>query len=323
MSGDPAIVVVGAGTGGIAAANELRSAGIEDFVVLEKGVEARDAAARKSRPWPFGRRPGFRDPLRRTTDRHESTSHVRPRSEVTDLDFDDEADRWEVRTTDGRLRPRVVVLTSGALRDVPRIAGVGRRTIQDVRGEAFLGVALHGFPNLFLITGGGQGISVVSAQARYIRQCVERMRSTASTRIEVRAATQHEFTRRVRAGAAPSRRALRRPGPHHFDLTVPAEREPAHEYSGPALLDAPGAEMPVTVALTGHPDPIDGRYHWYGRVSAANGDDLPDPRRGQVHLTLPGGTPAAGTLQERDPWGNLRIVGLGTPPFPTAAAETY
>ncbi|WP_330181075.1 DUF4873 domain-containing protein [Nocardia sp. NBC_01503] len=98
---------------------------------------------------------------------------------------------------------------------------------------------------------------------------------------------------------------------------------PAPEYSGPALLDAPGTELAVTVSLNGHVDPIDGNFHWYGRVSAPEGSDLPDPGRGQVFLTLPGGTPARGVLQERDPWGNLRIVGIGTPPFPLEQAEIH
>ncbi|WP_083913510.1 DUF4873 domain-containing protein [Nocardia concava] len=92
--------------------------------------------------------------------------------------------------------------------------------------------------------------------------------------------------------------------------------EPAPDYSGPALLDAPGIEVAVRVALTGHMDPTDGQFHWYGRVSATDGVELPDPGRGQVFLTLPGSAPVPGVLQERDPWGNLRIVGVGAPPFP-------
>jgi hypothetical protein len=82
------------------------------------------------------------------------------------------------------------------------------------------------------------------------------------------------------------------------------------------VLDVPGAEIPVTVALRGHCDPIDGRYHWYGRVAGAG---LPDPGRGEVRLVLPDGSRATGRLPERDPWGNLRIVGIGAPPFRPAA----
>ncbi|WP_433666059.1 DUF4873 domain-containing protein [Nocardia sp. CA-136227] len=103
-----------------------------------------------------------------------------------------------------------------------------------------------------------------------------------------------------------------RPAAEPDDFTEP---EPAADYSGPALLDAPGIEVAVRVALTGHLDPTDGQFHWYGRVSADNGAALPEPGRGQVFLTVPGRAPAPGVLQERDPWGNLRIAGIGAPPF--------
>ena len=129
--------------------------------------------------------------------------------------------------------------------------------------------------------------------------------------------------RRNPARPAYIRRALRHPDPRHFDLTVPADREPAHDYSGPAVLDAPGAELAVTVTLNGHPDPIDGRYHWYGRVTAQDPAELPDPGRGRVLLTLPGGPPTAATLPERDPWGDLRITGVGEPPFRLATAWAH
>ncbi|MBL1073852.1 DUF4873 domain-containing protein [Nocardia sp. 2] len=82
------------------------------------------------------------------------------------------------------------------------------------------------------------------------------------------------------------------------------------------MLDAPGAELLVTARLNGHLDPIDGQFHWYGRISATGANELPDPGRGQVFLTVPGGRPTAGVLQERDPWGDLRIAGVGAPPFP-------
>ncbi|WP_107657685.1 DUF4873 domain-containing protein [Nocardia suismassiliense] len=224
--------------------------------------------------------------------------------------------------------------------------------------EGFLGVAVNGFPNLFLIVGPNSGgghqsiVFMIEAQARYIRQCVELQRKTSTTRMEVRAATQHEFNRRTQAklagtvwnsggcqswyldehgvnraawpGSSVSYwRTMRHPDPGHYDLTVAADREPAHEYSGPATLDSPGSLLPVTVTLSGHADPIDGRYHWYGRIRAADGADLPDPGRAEVFLTLPGRFPTAGRLQERAPWGNLRIVGVGDPPFALEPAEIH
>ncbi|MEU0544563.1 DUF4873 domain-containing protein [Nocardia sp. NPDC005978] len=119
--------------------------------------------------------------------------------------------------------------------------------------------------------------------------------------------------RRLRGGRRGSRADR---SPRSRDADSGPEPEAGPEYSGPALLDTAAGDLPVTVALSGYLDPIDGKFHWYGRVSAPEGVDLPDPGRGRVFLTLPGGTPAGAVLQERDPWGNLRIVGEGTPPFP-------
>ncbi|MEU8897503.1 DUF4873 domain-containing protein [Nocardia sp. NPDC048505] len=223
------------------------------------------------------------------------------------LDFDAAEDRWEVLGPGGRrYRPRVVVLGQGARAAVP---ANGRALPGDQ--ASYLGVAAHGFPNLFLHSGSGRA---ARHRARYIGACVRLLYRSSSTRMEVRAATQHEYLRRAAQSGSVAwrRRALRRPEPRHYELTVAADREPAHEYSGPAMLDAPGALLPVHVTLNGHADPIDGRYHWYGRIA---GTELPDPGRAAVALTLPGGRPATGRLQERDPWGNLRIAGTGPPPF--------
>lgn len=297
-------------------AAEFDRAGIGEYLTLELGTE------RDANPGHEGDRPSETD--------------------ITAMDFDAESDRWRLRFPDGRrYRARLIVATVGSGLADASVTGPDGLVLRDIWREgpaSFLGIAVHGLPNLF-ITGLDYGGAATPVQARYIRQCVQLMRRTGSTRMEVRGATQHEFLRRThsntivtvdgstrrraplrRAGSA--HRALSRPNPRHFDLTVAADREPAHEYSGPAMLDAPGAELPVTVTLNGHPDPIDGRYHWYGRITGPNPADLPDPGRGQVQLTLPGGTPTAGTLQERDPWGELRIVGVGDPPYPLASAES-
>jgi hypothetical protein len=94
-------------------------------------------------------------------------------------------------------------------------------------------------------------------------------------------------------------------------------------YAGRARLTvvAPGAEVgeldvDVTVTVTGHLEPLDGQYHWYGRVQR---DEVLDRAKAsgatEVVLTIGDGAPAPARLAEHDAWGNLRITGTGRPPF--------
>lgn len=82
--------------------------------------------------------------------------------------------------------------------------------------------------------------------------------------------------------------------------------EPGEEYAGAAALDG----APVHVHLRGHIEPIDGRFHWFGRIHAA---DAPTPGA-TVTLTTPYGE-ADGKLTDVDTWGRPRITGIGRPPF--------
>ncbi|GAA4612903.1 DUF4873 domain-containing protein [Saccharopolyspora hordei] len=89
------------------------------------------------------------------------------------------------------------------------------------------------------------------------------------------------------------------------------------DYRGPATLHAEDREIAVEVVLRGHFQPIDGRFHWYGRVAAHDEvAELAAHRATSVLLRTPGGE-ARGTLSDPDPWGRYRITGTGRPPFPT------
>lgn len=98
----------------------------------------------------------------------------------------------------------------------------------------------------------------------------------------------------------------------------------AAEYRGPAVLAAAEARVDVTVALSGHMEPIDGKYHWYGRITAGDAaDTVADLRQRRVPVTLavPGGDSVTAQLTERDPWGDVRITGTGQPPYPLEPLE--
>ena len=82
--------------------------------------------------------------------------------------------------------------------------------------------------------------------------------------------------------------------------------EPDESYAGTATID----ETPVEVDLKGYFEAIDGKFHWYGRVSAG----LDAQSGAQVTITTPHGR-ADGKLSDIDPWGRFRITGTGRPPF--------
>jgi hypothetical protein len=86
-------------------------------------------------------------------------------------------------------------------------------------------------------------------------------------------------------------------------------------YDGPAELLGGERPVAVTVRLRGVFQPIDGRYHWYGRV--ARHDEVDELVRSGASVTLRTSYgQAIGRLSDRDPWGRYRIAGTGRPPFP-------
>ena len=86
--------------------------------------------------------------------------------------------------------------------------------------------------------------------------------------------------------------------------------EPEEQYDGPARI----AETEVEVLLRGHFEPIDGRFHWWGRIAADERLDAEHSSGSTVILVTPHGQ-AEGRLSDVDPWGRYRITGTGRPPF--------
>jgi len=167
----------------------------------------------------------------------------------------------------------------------------------------YLGVAVHGIPNYFFVSGPDVG-----GQQQYIAECLNAMASTRSTRIEVRHSTQRIYTLRHRPGRTVNWRRVRTKIRSSFDLSSRA-RVQDEVYDGPATVQIGDDARDVRVRLTGHLDPIDGHYHWQGTVFDA-ADQLPQ----QVKLTV-GERTADARIAERTPWGSYSVVGVGAPPF--------
>jgi Domain of unknown function (DUF4873) len=86
--------------------------------------------------------------------------------------------------------------------------------------------------------------------------------------------------------------------------------EPGELFAGPAEIRDGEDIVEVTVDLRGGFQPIDGRFHWYGRVG--RDDRLTSGDRVTIRTEFGA---AEGRLSDVDAWGRLRVAGTGRPPF--------
>ncbi len=91
----------------------------------------------------------------------------------------------------------------------------------------------------------------------------------------------------------------------------------ADGYTGPATLVVAGAQIPVEVRLSGRVEPVDGRYHWAGRIAPQDAvSRLVRVGTRSASLRIGDGTPVAVRLGDVDPWGAVRVQATSPPPWP-------
>jgi cation diffusion facilitator CzcD-associated flavoprotein CzcO len=151
------IAIVGSGFAGMGAAIRLKQAGIEDFVVLERGEDVGGTWNFNTYPgcqcdipshlysfsfapnpnWSrtYSKQPEILEYLRRTSREHGIDAHVRLRCTVTAASWEEATELWRIQTTQGELTAEVLVAGAGPLSEpkLPRIPGI----------ESFLGAIFH------------------------------------------------------------------------------------------------------------------------------------------------------------------------------------
>lgn len=207
--------------------------------------------------------------------------------------FDESTHTWALPTC----RARVVIT---------RQTRCGRENI-----APYLGVAVHGAPNYFMVTGAG---AVADARLDYIIGCVKLLQRKGSTRIEVLFSTQRlaDMRSRVKSESADSSywERMRELTPTAFDLS--SHIGVADEvYDGSATIRFGDVDHQVRVRLSGRLDPIDGRYHWQGTIFDNSSDGLP---LGPASLTIDQRT-AACRITECTQQGGYSVAGVGAPPY--------
>ena len=97
-----------------------------------------------------------------------------------------------------------------------------------------------------------------------------------------------------------------------------ADLDTAHEdgFTGDVSVLLGDDAVTVHATLRGYFEPLDGRYHWYGRLAADDGlAALVGSGKASARVRTEHGD-ADCVLSDIDPWGRLRIAGVSTPPFP-------
>jgi cation diffusion facilitator CzcD-associated flavoprotein CzcO len=212
-----------------------------------------------------------------------------------------------IRTVDGVEHPvdTIIYGTGFTIREDQSLFGAGGLTLRHAWEdgmEPFFGVAVHGFPNYFFLSGPD-----TCAQARYIADCVALRKRSGSDRIEVRRSSQQVFNERAQLTTNPPP-----PITSAFELSSSA---PDYEdtYDGAATLEIGGTSHPVRVRLIGRLDPLDGNYHWQGTIlDALPADSLKRTRAATLSV---GQRSAPARIVEQTPWGTHSVAGVGAPPY--------
>jgi Domain of unknown function (DUF4873) len=212
--------------------------------------------------------------------------------EIVDSVFDETRHTWTLQTRRGDRYDTSIEIAYG---EAPVAEGM----------LPYLGVAVHGLPNQFFVTGPD-----IRGQQQYIAACLNAMARTGSTRIEVRRSTQRTYTDRYKPGAPVNWRRLRQKIRSAFDLSSHTGVQD-EVYDGPATVLVGDDRQDARVRLAGYFDPIDGRYHWQGTLYGG----LPDGKLPHSVTLTVGDRVAEARITERTPWGTYSVAGVGAPPF--------
>jgi cation diffusion facilitator CzcD-associated flavoprotein CzcO len=156
------IAIIGAGLSGLCVATALRRAGIEDFVILDKGEDVGGTWRENTYPgcacdvpsllysfsfapnpdWSryFAPQPEIHRYTREVAEREGVRGHIRFGAEVRSAAWDEDARRWRLETTAGPYESRIVVAGAGPwheplIPDLPGLADFAGKVFHSSRWE--------------------------------------------------------------------------------------------------------------------------------------------------------------------------------------------
>jgi hypothetical protein len=86
-------------------------------------------------------------------------------------------------------------------------------------------------------------------------------------------------------------------------------------YDGAAVVEHDLEPFACRIRVSGYFDPVDGHYHWAGIAFGEAIKALKDARASDVLVGVGDRDAVPARLTEITPWGSVRIVGIGQPPY--------
>lgn len=178
------VLIVGAGFSGLCMAIKLREAGMESFLVVEKGSDVGGTwwenrypgcacdmpshlysfSFERNSEWTemFASQPEIQTYLKRCADRHAIRSKIRFLTTVKEATWSDDRQRWAIRTNTGQIiEARVLISAMGALH-VPRYP--------DIRGvDSFSGPKFHSSKWDRSVSLAGKDVAVIGTGASSVQ----------------------------------------------------------------------------------------------------------------------------------------------------------
>ena len=180
----PAIAIIGAGFGGLAAAIELKKHGHNDIVLFERSNDVGGVWRENTYPgaacdvpsplysfsfepnprWPrrYSRQPDILDYLRETAAKYGILRHVRFETEVTAAEFDEDSNRWTIATSAGDVVEADILISA--------VGQLSRPAMPDIKGrESFSGASFHSAEWDHSVDLAGKRVAVIGTGASAIQ----------------------------------------------------------------------------------------------------------------------------------------------------------
>ncbi|MFW0797725.1 DUF4873 domain-containing protein [Gordonia sp. CPCC 205515] len=146
----------------------------------------------------------------------------------------------------------------------------------------------------------------------HVMAVLEHLATSGASSMVVRRSVQSQWM--TIASSRKLRKRLRRFEPDDYDW-IGTESIDDDVFDGPLVLSTDDTETVARARIAGYLDPLDGQYHWSGTIFGTEVRSWKEARVTAVSVAVAGESAVDARLTEITPSGDVRVVGVGTPPY--------